>query len=61
MDPRVKNTIWWGVTAVSAIFGIVWTWAPTPVWWPTVLAIVGVVVPIVINKPWSQPQIPPDN
>lgn len=49
MATKVWKTIWHSVSVVSGIFGIIWTWAPAPTWWPTVVALIVLVVSFVLG------------
>ena len=59
MSPKVKATIWYGLTAIFAVFGIVWTWAGAePAVWPTVVSLVGVVCSVVLGITFTPPKPP---
>jgi len=60
MNPKVKATIWYVLTIVFAIFGIVWTWAAhgEPTWWAIVISLVGMVVSSVLGITFTPPKPP---
>jgi uncharacterized membrane protein YfcA len=60
MNPKVKATIWYVLTIVFAIFGIVWTWAThgEPKWWAIVISLVGMVVSSVLGITFTPPKPP---
>jgi hypothetical protein len=58
MNPKVKATIWYVLTAVFAVFGIVWTWTGAPSVWPTIVAIVGTVASAVLGITFTPPAPP---
>jgi len=42
-NKKIWQTVWFSLLALGAIFGIVWTWAAAPIWWPSALALLEVV------------------
>ena len=59
MNPKIKATLWYGLTAVFAVFGIVWTWAGAePAVWPTIVSLVGTVASAVLGITFTPPTPP---
>jgi hypothetical protein len=60
MNPKWKATIWYILTIIFAIFGIVWTWASAgePAWWAIVVSLVGMAASAVFGIIFTPPKPP---
>ena len=60
LSVKWKATIWYILTIVFAIFGIVWTWAThgEPQWWALAVSVVGMVVSAVFGITFTPPKPP---
>jgi uncharacterized membrane protein YfcA len=60
LSAKWKATIWYILTIIFAIFGIVWTWATKgePQWWALAVSIVGMVVSAAFGISFTPPKPP---
>ena len=59
MSAKWKATIWYVLTAIFAVFGIIWTWVGAePAVWPTIVSLVGVVCSVVLGITFTPPKPP---